>query len=110
MKGILSGIEIPPNKYSIEHYCPKSKLPKYLAQDPKNIYPAIKIFNFIKADRFPCEWEEQKYRLILRAYYNWNIKTSDKKLLRQALKGMPRINPCEYCICSIYKDYCIKKR
>ena len=58
----------------------------------------------------PCEWAEQKYDLIYHAYKNWHIKPSDKKLLRQALNGMPKINPCEYCICSLYNQHCIKER
>ena len=103
----LSGIEIPKNKYSREHYCPKSRI-KELAQHPYNIYPAIKIFNHIKGSLMPCEWEAQKYDLIQNAYLHWHIKPSDKKLLRQALNGMPKINPCEYCICAYYKDRCIK--
>ena len=105
----LSGIEIPKGKYSREHYCPKSRL-ENLAQHPYNILPAIKIFNHIKGSLMPCEWEEQKYDLIYHAYYNWHIKRDDKKLLRQALNGMPKINPCEYCICSQYVQYCIKNR
>lgn len=105
----LSGIEIPNGKRSTEHYAPKSRI-KTLAQHPYNIVPAIKIFNHIKGSLMPCEWEEQKYDLIYHAYKNWHIKLSDKKLLRQALNGMPKINPCEYCICSQYKQYCIKER
>lgn len=105
----LSGIEIPKGKYSKEHYCPKSRL-KILAQHPYNIRPAIKIFNQIKGGRMPCEWESQKYDLIYYAYKNWNLKLSDKKLLRQALNGMPKINPCEYCLCSQFQQYCIKER
>lgn len=58
----------------------------------------------------PCEWEEQKYDLIYHAYNNWHIKRDDRKLLRQALNGMPKINTCEYCICSQYVQHCIKNR
>lgn len=105
----LSGIEIPKCKYSREHYCPKSRL-GIIAQHQYNIFPAIKIFNHIKGNLMPCEWEEQKYDLIYHAYKNWHIKPADKKLLRQALNGMPKINACEYCICSQYKQYCIKER
>lgn len=102
----LTGIEIPNGKHSKEHYVPKSRA-KYIAQHPYNIYPAIKIFNHIKGNLMPCEWESQKYDLIYHAYKNWHIKPADKKLLRQALNGMPKINPCEYCICAYYKEYCI---
>lgn len=105
----LSGIEIPKGKYSREHYCPKSRLGS-AAQNHYNIYPAIKIFNHIKGNLMPCEWEEQKYDLIYHAYQNWHVKPEDRKLLRQALNGMPKINPCEYCMCSFYKQYCVKER
>ena len=57
----LSGIEIPKGKYSREHFAPRSKLPERIAQAPNNIYPAIKIFNFIKGNRMPCVWERDKY-------------------------------------------------
>lgn len=106
----LSGLEIPRRKYSLEHLAPRHFLPKELYTLPANLVPSIKIFNYVKADRFLCEWETQKYDLCYHAYLNWNIHQSDRKLLRQALNGMPKINPCEYCICSIYKDYCIKRR
>jgi hypothetical protein len=105
---ILSGIEIPKGKYSREHYCPKSRL-ENLAQHPYNIFPAIKIFNHIKGSLMPCEWEEQKYDLVYHAYNNWHIKRDDRKLLRQALNGMPKINPCQYCICAKHVQYCVNK-
>jgi hypothetical protein len=110
MKCILSGIEIPPRKYSVEHYCPRCHLPIELAKLPYNIYPAIKVFNNIKGALYPCEWEEQKYDRIYHALNNWNLKNSDRKLCRQALNGMPKINPCDFCIASIYSEYCIKGR
>lgn len=106
----LSGIEIPKGKFSMEHFAPRSRLPEQIAQHPYNIYPAIKIFNFIKGNRMPCVWERDKYHLVLHAYYNWNIKPSDKQLLRKALNGMPKINPCEYCICAKHVQYCINRK
>lgn len=106
----LSGIAIPNGKYSKEHVAPRSRVPQGIAQQPYNIRPAIKIFNFIKGNRFLCEWEEQKYDLIRHAYFNWNIKQQDKKLLRQALNGMPKINPCEHCICAKHVQYCINRK
>lgn len=106
----LSGIEIPKGQFSLEHLAPRHYLPKELYSLPQNLFPAIKIFNFVKGDRFPCEWEEQKYDLCYTAYLNWHIKRLDRQLLRQALNGMPKYNPCDYCICSVYKDYCIKGR
>lgn len=106
----LSGIEIPKGKYSREHLAPRSKVPPEISQQADNIKPSIKIFNYIKGDRFLCQWEEQKYGLVFYAYNNWKLKPIDKKLLREALKGMPKIDACEHCICNIYKEYCIKQR
>lgn len=51
MKCVLSGIEIPTGKYSIEHYCPKSRMPTNLAQMPDNKFYAIKVFNQIKGGK-----------------------------------------------------------
>lgn len=110
-KCFLSGLTIPAGQYSIEHLAPRHFLPKELYTLPTNIVPAIKVFNFIKSDRFLCEWEEQKFDLCYHAYYHWNIKRADRLLLEKALKqGLPKINPCEYCICTIYRDYCVKRR
>lgn len=110
MKCILSGLEIPPGKFSREHYVPRCMVPPEIASLKGNIYPAVKIMNTIKGHLYPCEWEKQKYRLIYNALFNWHIKPHDKKILRLALKGMPEINPCEYCICMQYQQYCIKER
>lgn len=106
----LSGLSIPNGKFSKEHLAPRHFLPPELYTLPANIVPAIKIFNYVKGDRFLCEWEEYKYDLCYHALLHWNIKQSDKKLLQRALNGMPLLNPCKYCICRIYKDYCIKGR
>ena len=103
-------MEIPKDKKSREHYAPKSHLPKRIAQLPNNIFPSIEIFNFIKGDRFPCEWEMQKYDLCYHALQTYRLSPSDKKLIKRALEGMPRVNPCEKCICRIYKEYCVNKR
>lgn len=105
-KCFLSGIEIPKGKHSKEHYVPKCRAP-LIAQHPYNIFPAIKIINHIKGSLMPCEWEDCKYDLIYEAYKHWHIRQDDKKILRQALNGMPKINPCEFCICSFYVDRCI---
>lgn len=110
MKCILSGIEIPPRKYSVEHYYPRCYLPPEIARNAFNLYPAIKIINNIKGSLRPCEWVNQRYNLIYHAVTHWNMKQADKKLCWEALKGMPKINPCDYCIASIYSEYCIKGR
>lgn len=104
----LSGIEIPKGKYSKEHYVPKSRAP-FIAQHPYNIFPAIKIINHIKGNLMPCEWEDQKYDLIYTAYKNWHLRRDNKRILRQALNGMPKINPCEFCVCAYYNKYCINQ-
>lgn len=106
----LSGIEIPQGKFSREHLAPRAKIPEQISQLPFNIKPAIKIFNMIKGSRFLCEWESQKYDLIYHAYKNWNIKPSDLRILSKAMDGMPKINPCEYCICAKHVQYCINRK
>lgn len=106
----LSGLEIPQGKLSKEHLAPKSKLPYKIASLPYNIVPAIKIFNNIKGDLFLCEWEKVKYDLCFTAL-GWNLKFADRKLVEKALAdGMPKINPCKYCICMFYQEYCVKNR
>lgn len=105
----LSGIEIPRGKESVEHYAPKSRIPKGIAQQSYNLFPAIKVINFAKGNLMPCEWEDVKYERLYYAYINWKLKPSDKKILRQALNGMPKINPCQYCICANYVQYCINR-
>lgn len=107
-KCFLSGIEIPKGKHSVEHYVPKCRA-RDVAQHPYNLFPAIKIINHIKGGLMPCEWEDRKYDLIYEAYKHWHIRRDDRPILRQALNGMPKINPCEFCICAYYNKYCINQ-
>lgn len=111
----LSGLEIPKGQHSREHIAPRSKLPSYIASIPYNIAPAIKIFNFIKGDRFLCEWEAKKYDLTYHALQKWNLKQANKELIIQALDRFATekdtLNPCQHCILSkIGMEYCYAQR
>ena len=110
----LSGLEIPKGRYSREHIAPRSKVPMYIASHPYNIAPAIKIINVIKADRFLCEWEDQKYELCYHAVQKWNLKQVDKDIIIQALekfKTEEPMNPCEHCVLSkIGTEYCYAQK
>lgn len=106
MKCILSGLEIPPGQMNREHYLPKSRVPYYIAQNPYNIYPAIKIINAIKGNLYPCEWEDCKFSLVYQAYENYNLRNADKKIVKRAIEEMQSINPCDHCLATKYKGYC----
>lgn len=111
----LSGLEIPKGQYSREHIAPRSKLPKYLANHPYNIAPAIKIFNCIKADRFLCEWEDKKFELTYNALKTWNLKQANKDIIIKALDRFATekesLVPCQHCILSkIATEYCYANR
>jgi hypothetical protein len=106
----LSGLEIPKNKHSVEHYAPKSRVPKFIAQQSYNLFPAIKIVNFIKSNLMPCEWHDQRDYRVAYAYKHYKLKQDDKKILRHLMQhGFPDTNPCESCICSKYVKYCVNK-
>lgn len=104
---VLSGLEIPKGQMNREHYLPKSRVPYYIAQDPRNIYPAIKIINSIKSNLYPCEWEYRKERLVMRAYENYRLKRPDKALIKYVLDNMIPLNPCQYCLARYYQGYCL---
>ena len=111
----LSGLEIPKGQYSREHIAPRSKIPAYLANNPYNIAPAIKIFNCIKADRFLCEWEDKKFELTYNALKTWNLKKANKDVIIEALDRFATekdsLNPCQHCILSkIATEYCYAER
>ena len=97
---VLSGLEIPKGKQNVEHYCPKSRVPKYIWNNPLNWFPAHKVVNCIKSNLMPCEWEEEKFDLTYYALYHWNIKQPDKKFLQQTLEHWEEWyrNPCELCL------------
>lgn len=111
----LSGLEIPKGQYSREHIAPRSKIPSYIASIPYNIVPAIKIFNFIKGDRFLCEWEDKKYELTYNALKSWNLKKASKDVIVKALDRFATekdlLNPCQRCILSkIATEHCYEQR
>lgn len=111
----LSGLEIPKGQYSREHIAPRSKIPSYIASIPYNIVPAIKIFNCIKADRFLCEWEAQKFELTYNALKSWNLKKANKDVIIRALDRFATekdlLNPCQRCILSkIATEHCYEQR
>ena len=99
-KCVLSGLEIPKGKKNIEHYCPKSRVPRSIWNNPANLFYAYKVLNFVKGELMPCEWEEQKFELTYYAIRNWNIKEVDRKFLKQTLKHWERWsrNPCDLCL------------
>lgn len=104
---ILSGLEIPRGHESIEHFMPRFYLPARIANDPDNLYLAIRILNSLKGALRPCEWIDQRYDICYHAYHKYNLRQANKQIVRQALNGMAIINPCQYCIARKYPQYCI---
>lgn len=80
-----------------EHYCPKSRVPRYIAQSPYNIKPAIKIVNNIKGNLMPCEWEEQKVFLIYRALQCYHLDRFERQLLTRVLDKYQSEGPQYVC-------------
>lgn len=110
MRCFLSDLVIPKGKESREHLVPKHFLPPKIYSLQENIVPAIKIINSIKSDLFPCQWETVKYDRLFYALVNYNLRNDDKSIVRQVLNnGLPERNPCNYCICTQYKRFCIKR-
>ena len=107
---VLSGLPIKAGQFSVEHYVPRSKIPYAIAFSKFNLRPAIKVFNCIKADRFPCEWEDQKIALCHRALEKWNLKSSDRDSIIKAIRLFEHrgssYNPCQDCVLSIAREYC----
>ena len=105
---ILSGLEIPQGKFSVEHYLPRAVCPEYIYNLPNNLFPAIKIYNQVKGHLFPCVWYERRYNLCYRAL-SWNIKKSDRLLLLIGLEdGLPEYDPCEICVAKKHNEWCKK--
>lgn len=96
----LSGLEIPPGKYTKEHYVPLSRAPDFITHDPANIFPAHRVINNIKQNFLPCEWEEKKWNLTYHALSDWHLKHADKYFVARTLKNWETyiINPCQYCL------------
>lgn len=87
-----------------EHYCPKSKVAPYIANDPYNIKPAIKIVNSIKGDLFPCEWEEVKLERVYHAIRNYNLDSYERALLNLVFEKYKIEGQKDVCpLCVLYK-------
>ena len=97
---ILSGLEIPRGQRTIEHYVPKSRAPRYIWSNPRNLFPAIKIINNMKGNLLPCEWQDTKLALAHKAYMNWHLRHDDKEIIKAAIENWHRLvfNPCEKCL------------
>lgn len=112
MDCVLSKLEIPKGKSSIEHIAPKHWLPVELYSLNENKAPAIKVFNFIKSDLFLCQWYDQRIALCYKAIDRWHIKTKDKQLVAQGIDNFRHLhweNPCSLCVC-YGTEYCIRQR
>ena len=87
-----------------EHYCPKSKVAPYIASDPYNIKPAIRIINTIKGDLFPCEWEEYKVEKIYHAIRNYRLDNYERALLNLVFEKYQIEGKKDVCpLCILYK-------
>lgn len=108
----LSGLVIPSNRVSEEHYFPKMDLPYYIANNSANLFIAHSVLNSVKANWKPCEWEAKKIGLTQHAISSYHIKNVDRKFLIQTLENWNhyKINPCDYCLARYYKQYCINSR
>lgn len=97
---ILSGLEIPKDKASREHYCCKHRFPKKIWNNPKNIFWAHYMLNAIKSNYLPCEWAQMKFDLTYYALKNWRIKDDDREFLEHAIQNWEiyNPNPCELCL------------
>lgn len=100
MKCILCDLEIPTGKESREHYCCKSRFPKYIWNSPQNIFYAHYMLNAIKANYLPCEFEELKVDLTYKALKYWRLSNEDREFLNKAIDNWQvwNRNPCELCL------------
>lgn len=97
---VLCNLEIPKGKESREHYLPKSRVPKFIWNNPKNIFDAHYMLNAIKSNYLPCEFEEIKYDITYNAIINWRMPEEDRDFLKKALGNWEvwHRNPCELCL------------
>ena len=100
MKCILCDLEIPTNKANREHYLPRSRVPKCMWNNPKNIFWAHYMLNAIKSNNLPCEWHEMKFDLTYNAILHWRMPEEDRAFLIQALANWEFYNPdpCKLCL------------
>ena len=94
---ILSGLEIPKGKQNIEHLVPKSRVPKYIANNPYNLYPAHKVINCIKGNLLPCEFEERKFSLSYHALESWRMKSDDREFVRRTIENWEKNYQPDWC-------------
>lgn len=94
---ILSGLEIRKGCMTKEHLVPRARAPKYITNNPANIFPADKIINNIKGAYLPCEWEEIKYSLTYHALESWHIKITDREFLQRALINWEKNYKPDFC-------------
>lgn len=100
-KCILSGLEIPKNRESLEHLVPRSRAPYAVINNPANIFPAHKILNCMKGDLLPCEFQRLKYDIAYKAIHKWDIKRSDIEFVRKSVANWEGgYNPdwCNICL------------
>lgn len=97
---VLSGLEIPKIKASREHYVPRSRVPKYIWNNPRNIFWTHYMLNAVKSNYLGCEWEDLKFALTYKAIKNWNLKSDDREFLINAMNNWEqyKTNPCDLCI------------
>ena len=112
---ILSGLEIPPGKKSLEHLVPRSYVEYPLYNLKENKFYAIKVINNIKGARLPCEWFDTRVNLCYNALQRWNLTRSDRKIIIEALDRFATekesLVPCQLCILSrIATEYCYERR
>ena len=99
---ILSGLEIRKGYMTKEHLVPKARAPKYITDNPANIFPADKIINNLKGAYLPCEFEEVKYSLTYHALEAWKLKTADREFLQRTLINWEHNYHPDFCnICLI---------
>ena len=86
----ICGMPIQPyHKLTIDHWLPKSKFPAF-AKNAKNLIPAHKICNEIKADLTPDDFEECKEERFAYALEHWKLKYQDRRIIKQALHNFAR--------------------
>ena len=96
----LSGLEIPPGRFSLDHLYPRSLIPKNFHSCKQNIFPAHKVLNSIKSNMLPCRWEEKKYDRVYFAIQHYKMKPIDRDFLIRTLANWEtyKIDACTWCI------------
>ena len=98
---ILSGLQInDQTELSLEHFVPLSRGPYYECKQSYNIFPAFKIINGIKGSLLPCEYFENREKLLQKTLSKGHLNRKNTAILKAAIENIPnyKINPCNYCI------------